>query len=623
MKNKPKLSDLTNSQLADLIMNRWASFGTIADEINKISTRNIKIYKGEPDWIDRMPTKKQKTRTNRIFVDTEAVINTLIANPPKPNILPNFDFDEVKDVALAQERYFNTRYNELDTKKEIRKGLRNLYFSRLICLKPFWNPEINDFDVKNVDPTKVRMSKNATSEDESEFFIEEVTEEILITLSKFPEQQAYLLQQSGCSTYEEAMIRNPEIKYYEAWIQDQLIYLHQKQILAKMPNPYWDWEGIRVTEEELSQLNGGEEIDPLTAQPKPPITGDARRELMFNIKTAQESRKMQELPTIEKENEPSETGEAEELRDEAGENLMEDSAYTPTPVTLQQYYFNYFDKPRKPYIIATVFDNGESPIGITDMIFLASSLQESIDTRKIDISDNCQLVNGWLKVESTVMNKTEAKKLRFEAQGVVWGKGVVAGVVREMGTPLPQMVFQDMEDSRQEIDNIMAATSAFRGERQGTETKGGRLALVDQSYLRLNELIQVVDYVCGELFAWWYQLAKLRYTEYHYAKTLGADMGLKITNIIQDDFIDGSQMRIIPGKTLPEDRQFLMEQAQRDAELGYISPEDYMQIAGYDDPKMKLRNAVLYGLNPMGAVGITPEEAGIPPPMPIGEVPVA
>lgn len=638
--NKPvTLENLTDSQLCELIDNRWTSFSTLADVIKAIKDKNTKIYEGNPEWIDKLPRKKQKVRTNRIFVDTEAVINTLIANPPKPNILPNYDSDEVKDVALAQEQYFNTRYNELDTKKELRKALRNLYFTRLLVLKPFWNPVINDFDVKNVDSTKVRMSPKATKEEDSEFFIEEVEEDVLTILKKFPKKKDFILKQAGLNSEAEALIKNPNLTYYEAWIQDYLCFKMKNQILDKMPNPYWDWKGLIINNDEASQLMGGS-IDPTTGQPMPPITGDARRQLLYQIKIDQEQRRtsMEMANTPSEKEEQGELGEEKEvgdieqeveIEDNGQENLMEESPYNSIPVTQQQYFYNYFDKPRKPYIIATVFDNENQPIGRTDMIFLASSLQESIDVRKIDISDNCQLVNGWLKVEKTVMSKSEAEKIRFEAQGVVWGKGVINGVSREIGTPLPQMVFDDMQDSRNEIDNIMAATSAFRGERQGTETKGGRLALVDQSYLRLNELVQVVDYVSRELFSWWYHLAKIRYTEYHFAKTTGPNMALKIMNVIQDDFIDGSQMRIIPGKTLPEDKVFKMEQAQRDMEAGIIAPEDYMEVAGYDDPKTKIRNAVMFKTNPLMAVGITPEEAGMAPvlppaaPMPTNPQPVA
>lgn len=605
--------ELPDAKLAELVQNRWDSSATIADKIKEIYERNSKIYEGDPEWINKLPRKKQKTRTNRIFVDQEAVINTLIANPPKPNILPNRSEPEVQDVALTQEQYFNTRYRELNTKEIIRKGLRNLYFGRLIVLKPYWDPRINDFNVKSCDPTKVRMGKSATKEDDSEFFIEEIEEDVLISIKKFPEKQDYIFKQVGVKSMAEAMVKNPQFKYYEAWVQDYLCWKHGSTILKKMKNPYWDWQGLLITEEEQQKLAGNDDV--------PPVIGDARRQMMFQIKSEQDTRKQQQNPGQQMNNDGQpipdpQTAQGVEMlgqQEGAPENLMADSPWSNTPVTFGQYYYNYFDYPRKPYIIATAFNNENSPIGRTDMITLASSLQESIDKRKVDISDNCELVNGWLKIEKTVMSKEEAEKLRFEAQGIVWGKGVINGVSREMGTPLPAMVFDDMQDSREEIDNIMAASSAFRGEREGTETKGGRLALVDQSYLRLNEYSQIVDYVCGELFGWWFQLAKLRYTEYHYAKTLGPDMGLRIMNLIQDDFIDGSTVRIIPGKTLPEDRVFKMQQAQTDMQSGIIAPEDYLQIAGYDDAKEKIRNAVMFKSDPFSAVGLPP-----PPPPIVG-----
>lgn len=201
---------------------------------------------------------------------------------------------------------------------------------------------------------------------------------------------------------------------------------------------------------------------------------------------------------------------------------------------------------------------------------------------------------------------------------MVWGKGVKDGVTRETGEPLPDMVFKDMLDSRQEIDNIMAASSAFRGEREGQETKAGRLALVQQSYLRLNELVQVVDYVAKEMFDWGMQLAKCRYTEYHYAKWIGKENAREVIELIQDDFETGTEVKILPGKTLPVDDEFKFEQAQNDVKEGYISPVDYLEIAQYDNAKELAKNAVLYRLSPVAAVGMTPEEMQkIPPPKPV------
>jgi hypothetical protein len=124
--------------------------------------------------------------------------------------------------------------------------------------------------------------------------------------------------------------------------------------------------------------------------------------------------------------------------------------------------------------------------------------------------------------------------------------------------------------------------------------------------------VQCVDFVCGEIFAWFYQLAKTRYTERHYAKWVGKDEATEILDLIQDDFETGSEIQVIPGKTLPEDAEFRFERAQKDVAAGILSPVDYMEEAGYANPKDLARNAVLYKQNPAAAVGLAPEKMPLP-----------
>lgn len=541
---------LTDKEWAMLIDNRYNDSQSVWGVVEKTYKDNLNIYKNEPEWLKNIPVKKSKVRANRIFRDTESVINTLIANPPKPNIIPGRDTSESKELALSQERYFVHKYTTLNIKEELRKGLRNLYFGRLIVLKPFWNAQTNDFDAKSLDPRKVRIHKSATTTDDSEFVIEDVTDNIMSVIKRFSDKKEDILKKSGLSE-KKAVLKNPEITYKEAWVGNRLVFKYQDMILANIRNPYWDWDGILLSDEEEGLM----ETEP--------------RRALAQARNEQDSR-------------------AEAL---------------PEGTTFNSYYFNHFDEVRKPYIIATILNNEDKPIGQTDFITMAAPLQENVDRRKRQIDENADIVNGIIKVDEHVMSKANAQKLRYETGGVIWGKGVTNGVQRESGSPLPNFIHEDMVDSRNEIDNIMASTSAFRGEREGQETKAGRLALIEQSHLALNELVQVVDYVSMELFNWFYQLAKLKYTEHHYAKTMGQEQAQEVITLIQDDFEDGTEVRVIPGKTLPEDRQWKFEMAQKDMQIGLLAPPDYFKIAGYDSPNELARNRVEYDTNPVIATG--------------------
>lgn len=592
------ISKLNDSQLSKLIDQRWASSDTIWDIVKKTYDLNTRDYENMNEQVTKIPIKSDKTQANRIFPNMEAVINSLIARLPAINFIPGRKGQPSRDLAFKLEKFYKKKYRDRNVKEVVRMALRNLYFSRLLVVKPFWNPKINDFDVKTVDPRCVRFSRFARKEDETEFAIEEVEDNLCSLMDRFPKKKEELLKKFGFEKEQDAYIANPDVKYKEAWFGDYVICKLDSIILDKFKNPYWDWDGMLVTEEEEEQLNKSTEDGG--------VYGEARRELMNTIKLEQGNRKPVE-PVMEENSNPIKQETEDAIEGEIPPNYGHSEA-----ISYKEYYFNYFDQPRKPYIFATILNNENSPIGRTDFITLSRPLQNSINRRKQDIGRNCELVNGIIKVDSSVMDKDDATRLAYEAQGIIWGAGVVAGVQRETGEALPTMVFEDMQDSRNEIDNIMAASSAFRGEREGQETKAGRLALIEQSYLRLNELTQVVDYVNAEIFSWFYQLSKIKYTEYHYAKWIGEEEALEILDLIQDDFETGSEIVVIPGKTLPEDSEFRFEQAQADVAAGLISPVDYLTIANYDNPKEMARNAVMYQQNPMEAVGIGEDKMPVP-----------
>jgi len=593
---KIDIKSLDDTQKLQLVKNRWDSSSELWDIVESVYKQNTAVYANKAEWLSSIPEKRRKytTQANRIFVNMEAVINSLIANPPGINVLPARDGEDAQDFARKIESFFQKKYTDLNTKEIMRMGLRNLYFGRLVVIKAFWNPAINDFDFRAIDPRRVRFGKYARKEQDSEFAIETIEDNLCSIIERFPEKKAELMKKFGLTSDSDLYVKNPSLTYQEAWIQDYVIFKYETIVLGCIKNPYWDWDGILITQEEEDKLKDADI--------------DARREMLQGIKLEQDQRKaeMAEAAVY------TEVKSAEEDEESEDEISSEDEAGVETEVKYKSYYFNYFDVPRKPYMFATIFNNENTPIGRTDMITLSAELQRGIDKRKMDIDENCELANGIIKVDSEVMGKSDAQRIRFETRGVIWGKGVVNGVQRETGTALPSMVFDDMIDSRSEIDNIMAATSAFRGEREGQETKAGRLALIQQSFLRLNELVQVVDFLSHEMFSWGMQLAKTRYTEYHYAKWMGKEGAREVIEIIQDDFETGSEIKIIAGKTLPVDDEFKFEQAQNDVAAGYISPVDYLEIAKYDNAKELSKNAVLYQQNPMEAVGIQQAEMPVP-----------
>lgn len=118
------------------------SSSEVWDIVDRIYKQNTAIYANQSSWLESINYVRKKwiVQANRIFVNMEAVINSLIANPPGINILPARDGEVAQDFARKLERFFQKKYLDLNTKEVMRMALRNLYFARLLVIKAFWNP---------------------------------------------------------------------------------------------------------------------------------------------------------------------------------------------------------------------------------------------------------------------------------------------------------------------------------------------------------------------------------------------------------------------------------------------------------------------------------------------------
>lgn len=563
------IESLDEKVLVKIEANRSDTVKDLAAEIEKDFKRNFAIWNNKPEWLGRVPEGGSKVRVNRVFLATESVINNLTARPAKPNAIPANGSDEANKIAASVQRFFPEWYRENNVKEELRTGLRHLFFSKIIVLKMCWDRTIDDFTVKAVKPTKVKFGKTSTKEIESEFTIEEIDDKRLLDmLEEFPEAEEKVLKQLGM-TKERAMIENPAEKWKEIWIGNGVAWIWNGIVLKKKRNPYWDWNGLKVTPLEKKRLteNNAEGM----------FNGRQRRPLMQKIVAKQDERIAQEK--------------------EGGQKF-------------ESYLSNYFDRPRKPYIFSAVLRVESKPTGDSTLIDQVNPLQEGIDETKRQIADNRKIVNGVTKVDTkmTTMTLADARRAHYETGGLVYGPGVRDGVTRETGKELPGFVVNDMEHSIVQLDAIFGTSDSFRGEGSKNETATGRAILREQNVSRLDELISTVEFVMGEVYRWGLQFIRTRYTEAHLIKPLGAEKAQEAIEMLRDDVQDGVEIKVIPGQILPEDRIFKAERAGEDYRAGVLDPVSYFEASGYDNPMEIAKRVTMFKMNPLSVVDMTPDD---------------
>lgn len=556
------LEDKNENKLRTFIENRWKESESLWNEIEKSYKKNKAVWQNDDSSVATIPKRKSKVRDNRSFLAMESVIANLTGRPSRPNVLPTNGKLESGQIALDLQDLFLEMYKTQRVKKKIRRGLRWLFLSKLMVFKMIWDNDIDNFNVVVVDPRKVRFSKKATNSMETDIAIEEIDTTIPEMMEKFPEQKAEIIKQAG-GKEEDHLVNNTPATYKEAWLNggEWVVYKFREKILKKDKNPYWDWEGVYFNKNELRKFETLE----LPAE---------RKKMLRMARPLRESR------------------------------AKKSDKY-------QNYLGNHFDKPRHPYIFASMLEVEERPAGETSLMEQVNPLQKNINQRKRQIADNASMAQGRWKVDTKYVEgktKGEIQAMKSDPEGIIYGDGVSNGISIETGRDLPALVKEDLVLSIQALDSIFGTQATFRGEGGDKETATGRALLREQSFQRLTELIDIVDDIHWEIYNWELQLIKVRYTETHYTKILGRDRALRIIETMQDDISDGIDVQVIPGQIMPKDRVYRAERALEGVKNGFVIPLTYFEEAEFDNPMEEAKRLEMYKVSPFTVLDMDPED---------------
>jgi len=224
---------------------------------------------------------------------------------------------------------------------------------------------------------------------------------------------------------------------------------------------------------------------------------------------------------------------------------------------------NFFNAPKKPYIIKSLFETDESIIGDTDYIQQCLSLQDNINTRKRQIEDITNKVgNPYLLIDSDTMSEEEAANITNEPGAIIYGRDAASGTKIRFETPgqVPAYMFSDLEFSIKDFDNIFGIHSTTRGEREGKETLGGRQILREADMGRIDQVARQFERALDDLANYWIQLMKLFYTDKQSFSILGED-GVRFVTDFTGEKIGNVKPLVRMGSTLKEDEASIKQNA--------------------------------------------------------------
>lgn len=248
---------------------------------------------------------------------------------------------------------------------------------------------------------------------------------------------------------------------------------------------------------------------------------------------------------------------------------------------------NFLFSPSKPYVIKSLFETEESIIGDTDYIQQVIPIQDNINIRKRQIEDIINKVaNPILLIDSSAMSEEEAANITNEPGLILHGAGAADGTKINYLKPsnIPNDAFVDLQNSRNEFDNIWGIHSTTRGQREGKETLGGRILLRQADLGRIDLLARQLERAMREIAEWWTQLIKLYYDEERTFSIAGEDGIRFIKNFSKKNVNPDIRLRVVAGSTLPKDEVSIHQEAIMLWQLGAIGVKTLYKMLRLPNP---------------------------------------
>lgn len=289
------------------------------------------------------------------------------------------------------------------------------------------------------------------------------------------------------------------------------------------------------------------------------------------------------------------------LYDWAGEGPKEEGTgmgegTSPT----EKVFYNFWDSPRMPFVIRSVFTLGQQLAGETTLLEQARPIQDAINDRKRQIATNAKITaNPWTLIDADVMSQEEADRITNEPglKIVAAGAADPGKLRREAGTPLPAFVMEDLIHSQSAFDNLFGVHSTTRGERGAQETATGRAILRQADLGRIELIVRVMESAITELARGWTQMMRVLYTEEHSAKILGREGGFEYHTFSRDDIEDGVEVMVKSGSLLPVDKVTFRNEAIELWKINAIDPVTFFERLNFPNPKESAERLVLWRQN--------------------------
>lgn len=477
---------------------------------------------------------------NVIWQDTEHRIGLAVGRMPDMLIVPGSRDLKARERAQILERALDMDFSTKQKKRLMKNGLRHNHIYYIGILKGSWNPNkgmFGDYEFNLVDPRKVLISHTGTipeegfTSDNCDLITEIIEEPVAVVMAKFPHKRSELMQM--LQTADPSRLATT-MKYQEIW------YTYHDKSGQILEGVCWRYNHVILRN---------------------------IRNPYFDFKGYQKI-----------------------IYDQNGVPATNQFGQIQT----QQVFRNFFDRPRKPYMFFSYQNLGDTPIDNTTAIEQAIPLQRNLNKTGKQIREITDGVTNKYAANNT-MSQDQFRNMTADPKQGIWAdtQEDIRGVITSFQNPgPPASLFNDMVQTRQQIDAKFNTHGTTRGETQAAESGISKQISREGDLVISDDIVEIVlERVLEEAGSWAIQFMKLMYVDPHFKSKMGKD-GEIIQEWIQRDMIDDGVALSVRGSTT--DKQRAQATAMQRAEAGIIDPLTLLEDLDVPNPKEQAMRTILF-----------------------------
>lgn len=475
-------------------------------------------------------------KENRIFLAIETLISQAVGNPPMPLVREAYDDDASRQLAESVQKVLLAYFENLHQHQQMQMVARHLLTGfRYAAVKYRWDPSIG----------RVRKDGNRAGG--------------IVTEVVRPDKLVF--DAGATDKYNIPLIA----EYLEASTEDLCNQFPDKAdaILTEIGAVSYG------TTTKMTQLNEYVEVHFTGWKPD---NGEEYEGITWKLKRT----------VLDKMKNPNFN------YDEFGEDRT-----NPDTGEREVTYNNFFEKPRKPYIIFNYLNQGKYIVDSTSLTEQTAQLQRHLEQRGRQISVNADMANAGMIFNSQMVTEENVAKLIGDPDEKLMVKGDVnKAATRLQLNELPQYVIEDKADLRGVIDTIFGANAPLVGEKSGNETLGQDVLSVQRNTSRLGTLTTTLEDGWCDVYKAEVQLMKVFFDEPDMVKYDGPSGQTAFINFSNQNIEHGIGIKIEKGSILPDDPSTQLQMAEKFENV--LDPLNLAEYLEMDDPKKSAEQLFLW-----------------------------